>query len=55
MDLNNLLRGYKTYAAAIGLAALAVYQFTQKDYPAAAQSLLAALAAAGLRSAIATG
>ncbi len=54
MDFTKILAGYKTYAAAIGLAALAVYQFTQKDYQTAAQSLLAALAAAGLRSAIAT-
>ncbi len=48
------LAGYKTYIAAAGLAALAFYQFSMGDVPAAIQSVMAALAAAGLRHAIAT-
>ena len=48
------LNGYKTYLAAAGLLGLAIYQASQGDYPAAVQSVLAALAAAGLRNAITT-
>lgn len=47
------LDGRKTYLAAAGLAALAVYQFSQSQFDSAAESLLAALAAVGLRSAVA--
>ena len=49
----NLLDGWKTYGAAIGLLGLAIYQFSAKDYAAGLQSLFAALAAFGLRQAIA--
>lgn len=52
--LLNTIRGYKTYVAAVGLAALAVYQLTQGEVNQAAQSLMQAAVAAGLRSAIAT-
>lgn len=51
--LLSLTDGWKTYSAAIGLLALAVYQSTQKQYDLAAQSFLAALAAFGLRQAVA--
>jgi subtilisin len=51
--LQTRLSGYRTYIAAIGLLGLAVYQFTEGQVDAATQSLLAALAAFGLRSAIA--
>jgi hypothetical protein len=46
------LNGRKVYLAAIGLAALAVYQFTQHNYEGAFQSASAALTAAGLRHAL---
>ena len=49
----NVLSGWKTYLAAAGLAGLAVYQVSQKDYTTAYTTFLAALAAAVLRSAIA--
>ena len=48
------LAGYKTYIAAIGLAALSVYQLTQGEGDQAVQTFLQALVAAGLRSAIST-
>lgn len=48
-----MMTGWKTYLAAAGLVGLALYQLSQGDYAAAAQSLMAALAAAGLRHAIA--
>ena len=48
----NLINGYKTYLAALGLVGLAIYQFSQGTYDQATQTLLAALAAAGLRNAI---
>jgi hypothetical protein len=51
-DLLKKLDGKKTYLSALGLAALAVTQFMAGDYPGAAQSLLAALAAFGLRQAM---
>ena len=44
--------GWKTYLAAAGLAGLALSQFSQGLYETAYQTLLAALAAAGLRHAI---
>ena len=47
------LSGYKTYMAAAGLVGLAVYQASQANYDQAFQSFLGALAAVGLRSAIA--
>jgi hypothetical protein len=47
------LQGIKTYAAAAGLFGLAVYQVSVGQYAPAAHSFFAALAAAGLRSAIA--
>jgi len=46
------MSGLKTIAAAIGLLGLAVYQLTQGQYEQGVQSLLAALAAFGLRHAI---
>lgn len=49
----DILSGYKTYVAAAGLVGLAVYQFSQGHYPDAFQSLMAALAAFGIRSAMA--
>lgn len=52
MNPLNAVDGYKTYIAAVGLAALAVYQFSIGDVPSAVQSVMAALAAAGLRNAI---
>jgi len=48
----DFLPGFKTNLAALGLAGLALYQFSIGDYPAAVQSLMAALAAFGLRQAI---
>lgn len=48
-----ILSGWKTYIAAFGLVALAAYQLTQGDVMGSIQSFLAALAAAGLRNAIA--
>jgi len=49
-----ILSGWKTYLAAAGLFGLAIYQLSTGSYDAAWQSLLAALAAAGLRHAIST-
>ncbi|WP_162657364.1 hypothetical protein [Tuwongella immobilis] len=49
----NFLSGYKTYIAALGLAGLALYQLSQAQFELAMQSFLAALAAAGLRDAVA--
>lgn len=46
------LDGWKTYLAAAGLVGLALYQLSQGQVEAALQSLLAALAAAGLRHAV---
>ncbi len=53
MAILNLLSGYKTYLAAVGLLGLAVYQASQSQFEPAFQSLLAALAAVGLRHAVA--
>ena len=47
------LNGIKTYLAAAGLAGLALYQVSTGDYVAAYSSLMGALAAVGLRHAIA--
>lgn len=49
----DVLSGYKTYIAAIGMVGLAFYQFSQGQIDAAFQSLFAGLAAFGLRSAVA--
>lgn len=46
--------GRKTYIAAAGLLGLAVYQASVGQYEAAIQSVIAALAATGLRNAITT-
>jgi hypothetical protein len=53
MAILNLLSGYKTYLSAAGLVGLAVYQISQGQIESGAQSFLGALAAAGLRHAIA--
>jgi hypothetical protein len=53
VNILNVLSGYKTYIAAAGLFGLSLYQLSQGQYDQAGQSILAALAAAGLRSAIA--
>lgn len=52
MGLLTVISGYKTYIAAAGLLGLALYQATTGDMTNAAQSVLAALAAAGLRHAV---
>ena len=49
------LKGYKPNLAAIGLMCLAFYQFSQGSVDLAFQSLMAALAAFGLRQAISNG
>jgi hypothetical protein len=48
----NALNGYKTYIAAAGLFGLSIFQFSTGQVPAGVQTLLSALAAAGLRQAI---
>jgi hypothetical protein len=53
MSLIKMVDGYKTYIAAAGLFGLSLYQVSRNQYDQAAQTFLAALAAAGLRSAIA--
>ena len=53
MTILTFLSGYKTYLAAAGLFGLALYQFSTAQYEQGIQSFLAALTAAGLRSAIA--
>jgi hypothetical protein len=52
-NILNALNGYKTYLAAVGLLGLAIYQASTAQYEQAIQTFLAALTAAGLRSAIA--
>jgi hypothetical protein len=47
------LDGIKTYLAAAGLAGLALYQASTGDYVGAYTSLMGALAAVGIRHAIA--
>ncbi len=54
MAFVNLFSGYKTYIAAAGLVGLAVYQASTGDFAQAFQTLMSALVAAGLRSAIAS-
>lgn len=54
MQYVEALKGYKTYGAAVGLLGLAIYQLTHEQPEAGIQSLLAALAAFGLRNAIGT-
>lgn len=51
--LSTLGSGYRTYLAAAGLFALAFYNLTTGQVEQAIQQALAALAAAGLRQAIA--
>lgn len=46
------LDGYKVYSAAAGLFGLALYQFSQGQYDVAFQSLMAALTAFGIKSAL---
>lgn len=53
MSILSLLNGYKTYLAAVGLIGLAIYHASIGEIEAATQAILAALAAAGLRDAIA--
>lgn len=53
MAILNALRGYKTYIAAAGLVGLSIFQFSTGQVPAGVQTLLSALATAGLRNAIA--
>jgi hypothetical protein len=48
----DVLAGSKSYIAAIGLIGLAIYQLTQKDYVAGIQSIMAAIAAFGIRNAV---
>jgi hypothetical protein len=51
----DILAGWKTNLAAAGLLGLSLYQFSQADLAGAWQSLMAALAAFGLKMAIARG
>src|SRR3954454_21699072 len=53
MAIISVLAGYKTYIAAAGFVGLAVYQLSQGEVNPALQSVLSALTAVGLRSAIA--
>jgi len=52
VSLLGKLKGMKTYFAAAGLIGLACYQFSTGQIPLGFHSLLAGLAAAGLRGAI---
>lgn len=49
----NLIPGWKTNLAALGLLGLAFFQLSTGDFFGAIQSFFAALAAFGLRSAVA--
>lgn len=51
----NFLAGYKTYIGAAGLLGMAVYNLSQGDYANALQNFSLALAAFGLRAAVARG
>ena len=53
MAFLNVLDGYKTYIAAAGLVGLSLFQFSTGQIPLGFQTLFSALAAAGLRNAIA--
>lgn len=60
MDWNSLLAGLpfngaKTYVAAIGLVGLGVYQISQSQLATGVQTILAGLAALGLRHALEKG
>jgi hypothetical protein len=46
------LDGFKTYLAAAGMFGLALYQFSAGDYQTAFTSLMAALAAVGIKHAV---
>jgi hypothetical protein len=48
----SVLNGYKTYIAAAGLVGLSVFQLSTGQVAPAIQTILSALAMAGLRSAI---
>jgi len=48
----DILTGYKTFFAAAGLVGLALYQASTHDFASAWQSLMAALAAFGLKMAV---
>jgi hypothetical protein len=50
----NALKGYRTYIVAAGLAGLGVAQLATGQIPLGLQTLLSALATAGLRGAIAS-
>ncbi len=52
MNPFTFLDGWKTYIAAAGLFGLALYQFSQAQYDIAFQSLMAALAAVGVKHAV---
>ena len=52
MAFLNKLNGYKTYIAAAGLVGLSLFQFSTGQVPQGIQTLLSALATAGLRSAV---
>jgi hypothetical protein len=49
----NLLNGYKTYFAAAGMLGLGAYQLATGQFAPGLQTLFSALAAFGIRSAIA--
>ncbi len=53
MDTIKAILASKSFWAGLGLAGLALYQATQKDYPAAWASIMAALAVWGIRHAVA--
>lgn len=48
-----MLNGWKTYIAAVGLLGLAIYNFSMGDYTTGMTNLMAALAAFGIRNAMA--
>ena len=53
MALLGKLDGYKTYLGAIGLLALAIFQFATGNIPMGFHSLFLAITSSGLRAAIA--
>lgn len=48
----SFLDGFKTYLAAAGMFGLALYQFSSGEYDTAWTSLMAALAAVGIKHAV---
>ncbi len=52
MNVLTIAAGWRTYLAAAGLLGYALYQVSNADYPGAWTSLMAALAAFGLRQAV---